>query len=156
VPPPVAAGTLFWAGLAIIGGRMISGWCLDRVWGSWVAICFFALSMIGLAILASGATGASAIVGAALCGAGIGAEVDLMGFLMSRYFGMKAFGKIYGLMFFFFNIGTGLGPFLSGKTFDAYKSYAPILYFYIGVLAVVCAVLLTLGSYAYKPADEKA
>ena len=78
-----------------------------------------------------------------------------MGFLMSRYFGMKAFGKIYGLMFVFFNIGTGLGPFLSGKTFDAYKSYSPILYFYIGVLAVVCVVLLTLGPYVYKPAEDK-
>jgi transcriptional regulator GlxA family with amidase domain len=31
-------------------------------------------------------------------GAGIGAEIDLMAFFISRYFGLKAYGKIYGLM----------------------------------------------------------
>ncbi len=155
VPPPVAFGTLFYAGLAIVGGRMLAGWFLDRVWGSYVAALFFGLSIVGLVILSSGATGTPAIVGAALCGAGVGAEIDLMGYLMSRYFGLKAFGKIYGLMFVFFNIGTGLGPFLSGKTFDVYKSYNPILYVYMTVLAVVCLLLLSLGPYVYKPGEPE-
>jgi hypothetical protein len=31
-------------------------------------------------------------------GAGIGAEIDLMAFFISRYFGLKAYGKIHGLM----------------------------------------------------------
>jgi hypothetical protein len=44
---------------------------------------------------------------------GIGAEIDLMAFFISRYFGLKAYGKIYGLMFMLFNIGTGMDPALS-------------------------------------------
>jgi len=154
VSPQEAVQALSFAGGAIIIGRMIAGWFLDRVWGSYVAIFFFGLSIIGMGFLASGVTGWMAFLGAVLCGAGIGAEIDLMGYLMSRYFGLKAFGKIYGLMFVFFNVGTGLGPFLSGSSFDRYKSYTPILTFYMIALAVVCILLLLLGPYAYKPTEE--
>ncbi len=155
VAPQDAVGALSFAGGAIVLGRMIAGWFLDRVWGSYVAVIFFGLSLIGIGLLASGATGPVALLGAALCGAGVGAEIDLMGYLMSRYFGLKNFGKIYGLMFVFFNVGTGLGPYLSGMTFDKYKSYTPILTGYMVALAIVCAVLLTLGPYLFKPGEDQ-
>ncbi len=142
------------AGLAIIGGRILSGWLLDRVRGALVASLFFGLSMAGMAILANGATGGLALVGAMFCGAGIGAEIDIMGFMLSRYFGMKNFGKIYGLVFAAFNLGTGFGPAISGKMFDAYKSYTPVLIAYIIILAVVCVSLFTLGDYLFKPKDD--
>ncbi len=150
VPPPQAVQAVQAAGVAIIGGRMISGWFLDRVWGPLVALFFFGLSIIGMGVLASGATGALAVVGAMMCGCGIGAEIDIMGFMVSRYFGMKNYGKIYGLVFAAFNLGTGFGPAISGWTHDAFKSYQPILFVYMGLLAFVCAILLTLGDYVYK------
>jgi MFS family permease len=153
VARPQAAAALSSAGVAIVLGRAFAGWCLDRVWGPFVAIAFFGASILGMGLLASGAVGTVAIVGAMLCGAGVGAEIDLMGYMMSRYFGLKAFGKIYGLMFALFNVGTGLGPYLSGVTHDMYGSYAPILTAYMIALAVVCAMLLTLGEYAYKPQE---
>ncbi len=155
-PPPQAIQAIQAAGLAIIGGRMLSGYFLDRVWGPWVALAFFGSSIAGMGILATGATGGLALLGAMMCGAGIGAEIDIMGFLLSRYFGMRNFGKIYGLVFAAFNLGTGFGPAISGKMFDAYKSYAPILSIYMVALALVCASLFTLGEYAYKPAKEPA
>ena len=153
-PPPEAVRAIQVAGLAIIGGRIISGWCLDRIWGAWVALLFFGFSIVGMGILATGATGGLALLGAMLCGAGIGAEIDIMGFLLSRYFGMRNFGKIYGLVFAAFNLGTGFGPAISGKMFDAYKSYTPVLMIYMGILALVCVALFTLGDYAYKPQKE--
>ena len=33
------------------------------------------------------------------CGIGVGAEVDLMAFFVGRYFGLRAYGRIYGVMF---------------------------------------------------------
>jgi MFS family permease len=110
VPLQVATGALSVAGTAIIVGRIICGWCLDRFWGPYVAVCFFVLPMLGIALLGSGWGFPVPLVGAALCGAGIGAEIDLMAFFISRYFGLKAYGRIYGLMFMLFNIGTGMGP----------------------------------------------
>jgi len=149
VPLQGATGALTAAGIAIIVGRIICGWCVDRFWGPYVAICFFILPMLGIALLESGWANPIPLLGAALCGAGIGAEIDLMAFFVSRYFGLKAYGKIYGLMFMLFNIGTGLGPALSGRAFDIFHSYFQIFMAYEVVLAVTCLLLLQLGEYAY-------
>ena len=140
--------------IAIIGGRILAGWCLDRFWGPYVAICFFAIPMLGIALLGSGATGIVPLIGAVLCGAGIGAEIDLMAFFLSRYFGLKAYGKIYGVMFAVFNIGTGLGPALSGLSFDRFHSYGPIFIVYEVALAITCVLFLRLGPYPYPAAKR--
>ncbi len=149
-----AAVMFSFAGYAIIGGRVLAGWCLDRIWGPYVAICFFAIPMLGIALLGSGATGIVPLIGAVLCGAGIGAEIDLMAFFLSRYFGLKAYGKIYGVMFAVFNIGTGLGPALSGLSFDRFHCYGPIFIVYEVALAITCALFLRLGPYPY-PAGKQ-
>jgi MFS family permease len=146
-----ATSALSVAGLAIIIGRIICGWCLDRFWGPYVAICFFVLPMVGIALLISELPYPVPLIGSALCGAGIGAEIDLMAFFIGRYFGLKAYGKIYGLMFMLFNIGTGLGPALSGRAFDRFHSYTQILIGYELVLAVTCVLLLGLGKYKFLP-----
>ena len=154
VPAPVAIGLMSAAGLAIIIGRIICGWCLDRFHGPYVAACFFLLPMVGIALLSSGWDMPWPILGAALCGAGIGAEVDLMAFFISRYFGLKAYGTIYGVTFTLFNVGTGLGPALSGKGFDYFHSYVPVFMGYEVALAITCVLLIGLGPYAY-PALRK-
>jgi len=147
----LATNALSVAGLAIIIGRIICGWCLDRFTGPYVAVCFFLLPMAGIALLISELPYPVPLIGAALCGAGIGAEIDLMAFFIGRFFGLKAYGKIYGLMFMLFNIGTGAGPALSGRAFDRFHSYSQILIAYEMVLAVVCVLLLGLGKYTYLP-----
>jgi cyanate permease len=82
---------------------------------------------------------------------GIGAEVDLMAFFTSRYFGLRAYGKIYGMMFAFFSLFTGVGPYLSGLSYDAYHSYTPIFMVFEGMLVVTCLLFLPLGAYRYPP-----
>ena len=150
-----AAVMFSFAGAAIIGGRILAGWCLDRLWGPYVAILFFAIPMIGIALLGSGIGGVVPFIGAICCGAGIGAEIDMMAFFVSRYFGIKAYGKIYGVMAMAFNIGTGLGPALSGLSFDRFHSYGPIFLAYELALGVTCALFLRLGPYPYPAADQQ-
>jgi MFS family permease len=154
VPLQLASGVLSGAGLAIIVGRIIAGWCLDRFWGPYVAICFFIVPMVGIALLGSGAGGLVPLAGAVLCGAGIGAEIDMMAFFVSRYFGLKGYGKIYGVMFGIFNVGTGVGPALSGWTFDRFHSYGPIFIVYEVALAITCILFVRLGPYPY-PAPKR-
>jgi MFS family permease len=151
VPSQTATGALSAAGIAIIVGRVVCGWCLDRFWGPYVAACFFVLPMLGIALIISEWGMPAPLVGAALCGAGIGAEIDLMAFFISRYFGLRAYGRIYGLMFLVFNIGNGLGPALSGRAFDRFHSYSQIFSVYEVALALTCLLLLGLGKYAYPP-----
>jgi len=150
-----ATATMSGVGIALIFGRILSGWCLDRMWGPYVAVTFFVLPMIGIALLASGATGAVPYLGAIALGLGIGAEVDLMAFFTSRYFGARHYAKIYGTIFGIFAFGVGIGPALSGASFDLFRSYTPVFMLYEVFLAASCVIFLRLGPYPY-PAREPA
>jgi MFS family permease len=149
VPLPEAVGALSGAGIALLIGRAGSGWCLDRFRGAYVALGFFVMPMIGIALLSSRVGGVVPALGAVTLGLGIGAEVDLMAFFVSRYFGLRDYAKIYGLMFALFAIGTGIGPALSGFSFDWFHTYLPIFMAYEAMLFVTCAIFLNLGPYPY-------
>lgn len=155
LPLPEAVGALSGAGIALLLGRAGSGWCLDRFRGAYVAIGFFVMPMIGLALLSSRLGGIVPAAGAVTLGLGIGAEVDLMAFFVSRYFGLRDYAKIYGLMFALFGVGTGVGPALSGFSFDWFHSYLPIFMVYEAMLFVTCAIFLRLGPYPYPARPEE-
>jgi MFS family permease len=155
VPRQLATAALSGTGFALIFGRMLSGWCLDRFWGPYVAIAFFVIPMIGIAILISGAGGFAPFLGAIACGLGIGAEIDLMAFFTSRYFGLRDYAKLYGAMFGIFALGVGIGPVLSGASFDRFHSYTPAFAGFVIMLAIACLVFLRMGLYPF-PASAQA
>ncbi|HZT87940.1 MAG TPA: MFS transporter [Stellaceae bacterium] len=150
-----ATAALSGTGIALLAGRILSGWFLDRFWGPYVAVGFFVMPMVGIGLLMSQAGGAAPFVGAICCGLGIGAEIDLMAFFASRYFGLRHYAKIYGTMFGLFGFGVGIGPALSGASFDRFHSYTPIFLVYELMLAATCVIFLCLGPYPY-PARERA
>ena len=47
----------------------------------------------------------TAFIAAFLVGLGMGAEGDIIAYLISRYFGLRAFGEIYGYAFSAFTLG---------------------------------------------------
>jgi MFS family permease len=150
-----AISTLSASGIALLAGRILAGWCIDRFHGVIVAIGFFIVPMVGIALLASGAGGATPLLGTILCGLAVGAEVDLMAFFVSRYFGLKAYGKIYGAMFAAFTFAQGFGPSIAGWSFDRFHSYGPAFMIFEGLLLVTCLLLAPLGRYRY-PAGARA
>lgn len=154
MPLQTATRDLAVSGIAALLGRIASGWCVDRYHGPYVASVFFSLPMIGVLIFASGAGEPWPLLGALLCGVALGAEIDLMGFFVSRYFGLKAYGKIYGTMFGIFAGATGVGPFISGYSYDRWHSYLPAYALYVVVLAVACVIFLPLGEYPF-PAHSR-
>ena len=142
----VAVGALSASGLALTGGRILSGYCLDKIHGPYVAAFFFAASGVGIALLAARHL---PFIGVMLCGLGIGGEVDLMAFLVSRYFGLRCFGAIYSTMFGFFSVGVGLGPYLLGLSHDKFGSYVPMMLVNLGFIVVMCILLIGLGPYRF-------
>ena len=102
-----ATVTLSATGLALILGRVLSGYCLDRFFAPFVSAAFFAVPLCGIALLGSGADGALALLAAVMLGIGIGAEVDIMAFLVGRYFGLSHYGAIYGTLLALFTFGSG-------------------------------------------------
>jgi MFS family permease len=154
VPLQTATAALSAVGLAIIVSRIGAGYLVDRFFAPYVAIVFFCCPIAGIALLLSGASGAVPVVGAVLCGFGVGAEVDLMPFFIGRYCGLRAFGAIYGLMFGIFIAGVGMGGWLMGLYFDLNHSYTGMLVAFIGALAIACLLVVRLGPYRYPAAAE--
>ena len=149
--PAVATSVLSSAGFALIAGRLASGYCLDRIFGPYVATVFFLIAGTGIALLASGVGGLPvAFAGTILCGLGLGAEGDLIPYFISRYFGLKSFGTIYGFMIGIFSLGNGLGPFLMGVSFDKTGSYVTAAMGFEVLLLICCGLALALGTYAFQ------
>ena len=143
-----ATMTLSLAGLAMIIGRILSGWCLDHFAGPRVALCFQIVPSIGIVLLLSG-TSSLVALGTLLCGLGMGAHTGLLAFFTSRYFGLSSYGKIYGIMFGVFLIGGGIGPWLSSISYDYWNSYRPAMWVFAAVLVLVAPFLARLGPYPF-------
>jgi predicted MFS family arabinose efflux permease len=146
--PAAAAATFSLIGLSTLTGRVATGYLVDRVFAPYVAAAFWFAPVPGFALLVAG-TGTMPAVGVVLVGLGLGAEVDMLAFLNSRYMGQRAFGQLYGYFFMSFALGGACGRFLGGYSFDLAGSYVPAL---IGAAAaLVAAVILVsrLGAYTY-------
>lgn len=136
-------------GAFMILGRLGSGYIVDRVSVRIVVPAFAAAAVCALAGLAMGATGASAIIAAAFVGLLIGAEIDVLGFVVKRYFGLGRYGALYGILFAVFQLGGGIGVLALGRMREASGDYVGGLV----TLAAAClgAALLfaLLGPYRY-------
>lgn len=143
----VFASSLLGVGLFI--GRVSCGYLLDQFFAPRVAALFFAAVAVGIAILTLSYGISSALVAAPLVGLGLGAEVDIIAYLTSRYFGLRSYGAIFGSIWAVFGVSGGLGAYLMGLGFDRTGSYVvPLRGFFC---AAVLAALLTmmLGPYRY-------
>jgi cyanate permease len=66
---------------------------------------------------------------------------------VSRYFGMRAFGAIFGGSFAAFTLGMATGPLLMGYGHDMTHSYTLPLGVLLGLLCVAVAATAMLPAY---------
>jgi hypothetical protein len=105
--------------------------------------------VVGIALLLTGSVGAIALVAAFLVGLGLGAEADIIAFLISRYFGLRAFGSAYGSSWGSFVMAGAVGTLLMGACFDLTHSYTIALAGFL-IIALIAAGLMTrLGPYRF-------
>jgi cyanate permease len=84
----------------------------------------FAIAACGVLTAGRARSVPAACAGAGLIGLGMGAEADLMPYLISRYFGLRAFSELFGYVFSAYAVAGALGPWLMGQTFDRFHSYS--------------------------------
>ncbi len=143
------ASSLLGGGLLI--GRSGSGYLLDKFFAPRVAALIFGGAACGIALLRIVSSPGPAFVAAFMIGMALGAEGDVMPFLTSRYFGLRCFGEVCGIIFAGFSLAGGLGPYLMGAAFDAQGSYAlPLLVFSVAVL-VAGGLMFVAGPYPFRP-----
>ncbi len=147
--PAAAAALLGLSGIAAMIARIIVGFCLDWVNGPVFSALTMILPVAGVGLLLSHAGSPAPFFSAICFGLAIGAEVDMLGFFVSRYFGRRSFGTLYGLIFALFALGIGVGPAILGFGFDRFHSYDPVLWGFFIVLLVAAALFLPLGKYHY-------
>lgn len=143
---PVAAGIASSMGLAMIVGRLGTGFLLDRLPSSQVYTGSIVL-ILGACLLARLVEGnATAGAGVALLlGLGAGGTMNATAYVAARYFGLAAFASIFGVMMGIFGLAYGGGPSAMGFLRDGMDSYAP-LFMGMAVAAGVSALLAaTLG-----------
>ena len=148
VTPTTAAQVAGTIGLAVIVGRIGTGYLIDRFWAPGVGMVLLCLPAGSCIILASGVGGVpAALLAAVLVGLAAGAEFDLMSFLTSKYFGQRKYGIIYSCLYAAFKLSAGIGAPLFGLSFDITGSYAFILYCAAGLLIAGSLLMLALGPY---------
>jgi MFS family permease len=146
----VALATSF-LGSALLIGRVGSGYLLDRFFAPRVAMCLFGAAACGIALLRMGAASGLVLLAVFLIGLGMGSEVDIIAYLVSRYFGLRAFGEVYGYAFASYVLAGALGPWLMGLGFDRSGSYGSVLVGFL-LATLLAAVLMTrLGPYRFRP-----
>jgi MFS family permease len=146
--PAAAAQAATLLGLAVIVGRLLAGFLADRIWAPAVAALFFSGPALAMAMMASlPITPALAIAAAVLLGLAAGAELDLLAYLSSRYFGTRHYGAVFGGIYAFFTAGSGLAPLLYARVFDTLGSYRPMLAAAAIAIVIAVGLLLRLGPY---------
>ncbi len=140
-------------GFTVIVGRLLVGALVDRFWAPGVAACFFILPMLGLLLLVNTeVTFTTGIIIAIMVGLAAGAELDLLAYLTSKYFGPAHYPAIFGLIIAFFTVGAGIAPPIFGASAQAFQGYTTILTWSVGMLLLSIVLFLTLGKY---PANEQ-
>lgn len=146
VDPVQAAFLSSLVGVGTVIARPVIGLLFDRFYATFVAVPLFLAAAAGCLLLLWAGPGAAALT-ALLIGIGFGAEIDLIGYLSSRYFGPRAFGVLYSIVYSVFMIGASFGPVVAGFVFDATASYDIPLILAASMMAVAAVVLLTLPRF---------
>ena len=139
-----AALALSVMGATGILGRLTTGFLLDRYFAPYVATVMLAIASVGIFTLTTAATTATALMGTALIGYGLGSEADVVPYLIARYFGRKHFAALYGLTWTAYAVGGATGPVVVGRFYDRYGMYQPRLIFALALTCVAGAALSLL------------
>ncbi|MES2264329.1 MAG: MFS transporter [Pseudomonadota bacterium] len=143
------AGQIFSSfGISLILGRVVVGYLVDRLWAPGVAAVTLALPAIGCVLF--GMAGSSVpllVLATLLVGVGAGAEFDLAAFLVARYFGLREYGRLFGVHLGLITVGSSLSPLLFGAMYKMSGSYVVLLGYCTICFAAGALMLLTLGRY---------
>jgi len=151
-----AAGIASLFGVSAFAGKLIAGWLMDRFTTTLIPVAAFALPAVGYFLLWQSpgslpATSAAALVN----GFGGGASLPITTYLVTRYAGVRHFGKIFGVISSLLGLAGGLGPQVAAFVFDSTGSYGMLMLVSMGMALLAGLCVLALGPYPHYP-DETA
>jgi MFS family permease len=142
-------------GFSIIIGRLFAGWLLDRAPVTRVMPLFSGSACIALALYALNVQGGVELICSVLLGLTVGAEFDVLGYVVRRYHGQRHYGTIYGAIFAAFQAGTAIGVGATGFMHSYFGSYTVALFLLSAVTGAATLIFTRLGPYRFAPLESE-
>ncbi len=152
----MAARSASMMGVGLLAGRLLTGLLIDRIHAPLVAGVFFVGGAIGVFLLRGTHDYGTLLAATMLIGLTIGAEGDLISYLVRSYFGLGAFGSLFGIAFSGYGLGAVIGPIGLGAWFDRHGSYDVPLLVLPCMLLAASGLVLSLGRYRMADRQEPA
>lgn len=146
--PEIAASIMGVVGISMFCGMVSVGILLDRWFAPYVTATFATLPLAAFTLLLFDHSTPAFFFAAAGIGCGLGSELNAAAYIVSRAFGVRAFGAIYGLITLAYGLSSATGPALVGTALARSTNLNLIFGSAVALLVAAIGILLTL-----KPTD---
>ena len=137
IVPVYAAGTIV--------GRILCGIALDHYSTRWVTVISMGIPAIGFLLLATDMNGLWVIALAMfIIGVSVGAESDLICFLVARYFKLRIYGTTLSLVHCTTFLSSAVGGIAISLTLSATDTFTPFLFIVAGTITLGSLLFLLL------------
>lgn len=110
--------------VAVVVGRFVCGFALDRLPPHLVATVAMGLPGVGCLLIASPLNGVAVLVIAVCClGAAWGAEGDVIAYLVARRFGLEIYSTVLSLLSAAIGVSSALGAFILSRMLTSTQSF---------------------------------
>jgi MFS family permease len=120
--------------------QVVTGLMLDRLRSPLVIVPMYASAILGLLLLQFGHGTPVIMLAGVLLGIGLGAEFGALPYFISRYFGLRCYGSITGVLYAVVILLQGVAPALMDVSFDQLHDYALASLVIVGALG--CGIVL--------------
>lgn len=153
ISPSHAAGWAGLLGMSVMSSRLLTGLALDWLPVAWLAACLFGTGAAAFGVVAALGPGSWILLGPAI-GLCLGAELDLIAFLVSRLLPPGCFGRAFGWIYMTFLLGLGLSPVALGWLREMAGTYTPGLWASAFLLVIAALSFGLLPHEISRRADQ--
>jgi len=150
-----ATGIVVTFALVTAAWQVVTGGLLDAVRSPLLIVPMYVAAMLGLGLLQFGHGGMTMTAAGVLLGVGMGAEYAALSYFCSRYFGLRHFGSINGILYAAVILAQGLTPALMDMSYDRTGSYDQAATALIATLAAGMVLLFFLPSLGRRGSGER-
>jgi len=151
--PTKAAAVISVIGFTSMGGRLLTGFVIDRIGSKLTTIfCYILLAIVLLWLQIADAPWMLFLF-AVFYGVAHGGIFTIVSPIVADYFGIKSHGVLFGIVVLFGTVGGSIGPFLSGFIFDSTGSYDLAFWICTAMSLIGLIMIMTLKPRAHKPSN---
>lgn len=133
-------------GMVGIVARISAGFLLDHVSATALGIVVFTLPVLGCGLMLAAAPGYLVLMLAVISfGVTIGAEYDVVFYLVSRHFGLRSFASLMGALLTAGALGGAVAPIVAGWLHDRFGGYDQMLILLMVLMGSGALAIGTIG-----------